>query len=84
MERTTPAENLDLPKPWEDEQITRAQWEKHKDYLMTRTGSGYGTRPDGWWLYERTMEPPDPPCKQMRVLYEMGELRGIELERVLG
>jgi hypothetical protein len=81
MERTTPPENTDLPLPWEDKQITKAQWQKHKEYLMR---FAVGDRPDGWWLFERNMEPPLPPWRQTKILYEMGELKGAELERVLG
>ena len=50
-QRTT--ENADLPQPWDDTPITRAAWEKHRDYLMSGYGSGFGTRPDGWWIHER-------------------------------
>jgi hypothetical protein len=81
--RTKPVESLDFPRPWEDRQITKAQWEKHRELLMSGCGSGHGSRPDGWWLYERNRQPL-PPYKQARVLYEMGELRGAELELCLG
>jgi hypothetical protein len=84
MERTTPTENTDIPKPWEDRQITKAAWEKHRDFLMGGAATGHGWRPEAWWLYERNMEPPMPPYKQAAVLLEMGELKGGELERVLG
>jgi hypothetical protein len=80
-QRTT--ENTDLPQPWDDTPITRAAWEKHRDYLMSGYGSGFGTRPDGWWIHERNREPPIP-YKQSRILFEMGELKGAELERCVG
>ena len=57
-------------------------WERHKDILMGGAATGYGWRPDPWWLYEKGMEPP-PSQQQPRKLYEMGELKGVELERVL-
>jgi len=83
MERRTPTiENLDLPRPWSDDVITRACWEANRDYLMTGAMTGYGHRPDPWWLYERNMEPP-PKEEQPRKLYEMGELKGDELQRAL-
>ena len=75
-------ENSDLPKPWEDRNLTRAGWERHKDILMGGAATGYGWRPDPWWLYEKGMEPP-PSQEQPRKLYETGELKGVELERVL-
>jgi len=75
-------ENSDLPKPWEDRNLTRAGWERHKDILMGGAATGYGWRPNGWWMYERHMAPP-PSQDQARKLYEMGELKGVELERVL-
>jgi hypothetical protein len=80
MDRIAPPENVDLPKPWERTQITRAQWEANRDYLMR---FDLGSRHDGWWLYERNMDPPNPPYRQARILYEMGELKGGELEQVL-
>ena len=84
MERATPTETLDIPKPWEDRQITRAQWEANREFLMGGAATGHGWRPEGWWLYERNMAPPMPPYRQAQVLYDMGELKGGELERVMG
>jgi hypothetical protein len=84
MKRITPQENTDIPKPWLDETITRAAWEKHRDFLMGGAATGHGWRPEGWWLYERNMAPPMPPYTQARVLFDMGELRGGELEKVMG
>jgi hypothetical protein len=81
MKRRTTSESSDLPTPWDDEYITRSAWEKHKDYLMS---FDVGSRNDGWWLYERNMEPPGPPYMQARILYQMGELKGGELETVMG
>jgi hypothetical protein len=83
MDRKTAPPSTDLPPPWEwpPQQITKAQWQANRDLLMSLAGSGYGTRPDGWWLYEKGM---DPPRNQTAVLYQMGELHGAELERVLG
>jgi hypothetical protein len=81
MERTTPPENLDLPKPWENQQTTRAQWQKNRAYLMSFASGGW--RPDGWWLFDKGLEPPKPQHRQTRILYEMGELKGAELEKAL-
>jgi hypothetical protein len=39
-----------------------------------------GHRPEEWWLYERGM---DKPANQEATLYAMGELQGVELEKVL-
>jgi len=75
-------ENSDLPKPWEDNPLTRAGWERHKDLLLSGAATGYGWRPNGWWMYERNMAPPSAQ-DQARKLYEMGELKGVELERCL-
>jgi hypothetical protein len=88
MERKTEPESSDLPKPRRhgdppQQQITRAAWERHKDYQMS-FALGHGYRPDGWWLYERNTQPPKPPYTQMRILYEMGELQGGELKTVVG
>jgi hypothetical protein len=81
MEPRTPLEkNLDLPLPWEDRRITREQWEHHRDWLMSNCR---GTRPEGWWLYEKDREPPIP-YQQARILFEMGELKGGELQQCLG
>jgi len=75
-------ENSDLPKPWEDNPLTRAGWERHKDLLLSGAATGYGWRPNGWWMYERNMAPPSAQ-DQARKLYEMGEFKGVELERCL-
>jgi hypothetical protein len=80
MERNTPPENLDLPKPWEDREITRAQWEHHRELLMR---NAIGWRPDGWWLYEKNMKVPGVPWQQTKILYSMGELKGAELQSVM-
>ena len=85
MDRVTapPVDNTDLPKPWEDRQITRAGWQKHRAHLMSGIGLS-GTRPDGWWLYERNMQPPIPMWRQPKILFEMGEFVGPELEHFTG
>jgi hypothetical protein len=80
MERRKPPppEDLALPPPWQDDDlITEAQWRHHRDLLMSAC---CGDRPTPWWKFERSMQ---PPRWETRVLYEMGELRGAELEKVL-
>jgi hypothetical protein len=85
MERTSKVESTDLPKSRRhgdppEEPITRAAWKKHRDHLMSFS---VGCRPDGWWLYERNMQPPGPPHAQTLVLFELGEFQGSELKIVL-
>jgi hypothetical protein len=81
MEYNRAPENTGLPLPWEDEPITRAQWEANRAVLMN-AAVGYGFRPEGWWLYERNMPAPQG-WRQARFLYAMGEFKGAELERVI-
>jgi hypothetical protein len=69
LDRKNEIESTDLPRPWLDETITRSAWEKHREYYMSFPN--IGSRPEGWWLYERNM---DVPEDQGRTLYEMGEL----------
>jgi hypothetical protein len=79
MERITDAtseEDTSIPKLWEDRQINKAGWKKHKAMLLSRCSPGY--RPSGFWIYEKHMEPP-PGWLEPRLLYEMGELQGEEL-----
>jgi hypothetical protein len=83
MEHKGTVERTDLPKPWEDEPITRAAWEANRQILMN-AAVGHGFRPDGWWLYERNMTPPEPKLRQARILYEMGEFKGGELAKMIG
>jgi hypothetical protein len=83
MERRKPLpeDDLGLPKPWEGRAISRAAWDKHRDELMVAAARRC-CRPDGWWLYEKNMQPPTPH-KQARILYDMGELKGRELQQAL-
>ena len=82
MERKAPPASVNFPKPWDDGPCTREQWEKYKHKLMPGAATGYGKRPEEWWLYEKSMEPPERDYEP-RKLYEMGELAGVELERCL-
>src|SRR5262249_24744760 len=56
----TPAEEDDsIPKLWEVRTITKAGWKKHREHLLSR--SSPGTRPEGWWLYEKKQTEAPPP-----------------------
>jgi hypothetical protein len=68
----------DYPPPWESRPISKERWQRHRTTLMERAFEGH--RPEEWWLYERNMDQPD---NQAATLYAMGELQGIELEKVL-
>jgi hypothetical protein len=80
MERRAPPPTVDFPKPWDLGPATREQWEKYKHRLMSGYATGHGSRPEEWWIYEKNMEMPE---HQARVLYEMGELKGGELQLVM-
>jgi len=79
MERKAKTEDDSIPLPHEHRYITKSGWEKHKDYLMI---FNMGDRPNGWWLYEKNMEPP-PKYHQAYALFEWGELQGAELQQCL-
>ena len=72
----------DYPMPWEERPVSRERWERHCEKLMRRCAPGQ--RPEEWWIYEKGFDQVPRAGDEGRLLYEMGELVGRELETCLG
>jgi hypothetical protein len=71
----------DLPMPGADWPITRERWLRHRETLMKWARTG--TRPPGWWAYERHLQPPEDRNRETELLMAMGELSPAELAELV-
>jgi hypothetical protein len=64
-------------------EAAKAAWDHHRDELMERRGGQAGTRPWGYWAYERGEELPADRVESVLRLLEAGELSDAEREKIL-